>query len=160
MHSPLACAQLPVASFVAPPRTIAELDEAHRRLILKDANGKPVELAVTTEPESPKFAADTRIGERRYSGRNRLALPIRIRCKTQAFQCDEITLTENVSLTGLYFSSMENYLVGTQLQVTYPYWTDPGGINREYPARVARLDRLPDGSAGIAIEFLQDLRER
>jgi hypothetical protein len=127
---------------------------------LKDANGKPVELAVTTEPESPKFAADTRIGERRYSGRNRLALPIRIRCKTQAFQCDEITLTENVSLTGLYFSSMENYRVGTQLQVTYPYWTDPGGINREYPARVARLDRLPDGSAGIAIEFLQDLRER
>jgi len=46
------------------------------------------------------------------------------------------------------------------LQVTYPYWTHPGGINREYPARVSRLDQLPDGSVGIAIEFLQDLHER
>ena len=126
---------------------------------LKDAETKPLGMAVSNASEAAKLV-DTRDGERRYSSRNRLALPIRVRCKTEAFQCDEITFTKNVSLTGLYFSSVENYQLGTHLQVTYPYWTHPGGINREYPARVARLDPLPDGSVGIAIEFLQDLHER
>jgi len=126
---------------------------------LKDTETTPVGPAVTNATEAPNFM-DRRGGERRYSGRNRLALPIRVRCKTEALKCDEITFTDNVSLTGLYFSSMENYQIGTHLQVTYPYWTHPGGINKEYPARVARLDPQPDGSVGIAVEFLQDLRER
>jgi hypothetical protein len=46
------------------------------------------------------------------------------------------------------------------LNVIYPYWTGPGSINREYPARVARLDPLPDRSWGVAVEFLQNLRDK
>jgi hypothetical protein len=46
------------------------------------------------------------------------------------------------------------------LKVIYPYWTGPGSINREYSARVTRLDRLPDRSWGVAVEFLQNLRDK
>lgn len=104
--------------------------------------------------------AEIRNGERRISGRNQLALPIRIRCNTKGRQSNETTRTSNVSLTGLYFRTPENYQIGSHLQITYPYWTGPGSINREYPARVARLDRLPDRSWGVAVEFLQNLRDK
>src|SRR4029077_17158407 len=73
-------------------------------------------------------------------------------------QTDEINSTLNVSLSGFYFSTRENYKIGSRLQVAFPYWAAPGSINREYPARVTRLDPLPDGSLGVAVEFLESLR--
>lgn len=103
---------------------------------------------------------ERRNGERRETGRNRLALPIRVRCTSQKKQSDEITLTQNVSLSGFYFRTEKNYTLGSHLKVIYPYWTGPGSINREYPARVARLDPLPDRSWGVAVEFLQNLRDK
>ncbi len=108
----------------------------------------------------PLAGAEARDGERRASGRNQLALPIHIRCNTKDRQCDETTRTHNVSLTGLYFRTLENYQIASPLQVIYPYWTGPGSINRVYPARVARLDRLPDRSWGVAVEFLQNLHDK
>jgi hypothetical protein len=108
----------------------------------------------------PSAPAEVREGERRISGRNQLALPIRVRCTTGKSPSDEITLTQNVSISGLYFRTPENYKLGSTLQVTYPYWTGPGSINKVYSGRVARLDRLPDGSWGVAVEFLQSLRNK
>jgi len=104
--------------------------------------------------------AKVRKGERRVTGRNRLALPIRIRRTTQKNQSDEITLTQNVSLSGFYFKTQIDYPPGSHLKVIYPFWKGPGSINREYAARVARLDPLPDRSWGVAVEFLQNLRDK
>jgi hypothetical protein len=87
-------------------------------------------------------------------------LLILIRCTAKPIPSEEITRTQNVSLSGLYFRTPESYGEGSPLQVTYPYWTDPGSINREYPARIARLDRLPDQTWGVAVEFLQTLRTK
>ena len=104
--------------------------------------------------------SEAREDDRRRSGRNRLALPIRVRCTTERNQTDEINSTLNVSLSGFYFSTRENYKIGSRLQVAYPYWAVPGSLNREYPARVTRLDTLPDGSLGVAVEFLESLRNK
>jgi hypothetical protein len=108
----------------------------------------------------PLACAGGREGERRVSGRNKVALPIRVRRATEQSQSDETTRTQNVSLSGLYFRTQENYPIGSHLRITYPYWTGPGSINKEYAARVSRLDRLPDGSWGVAVEFLQGLRHK
>jgi hypothetical protein len=108
----------------------------------------------------PLSRARIRESERRVSGRNRLALPIRVRSATEQSQREEITRTQNVSLSGLYFRTQENYKLGSHLRITYPYWTGPGSINKEYVARVSRLDRMPDGSWGVAVEFVQNLRHR
>jgi len=124
---------------------------------LKEAQSEPA-LQPEINLSDPLQCAQAREGERRVSGRNQLALPIRVRCTKELRQIDETTRTENVSLTGLYFRTHENYQIGWSFRVTYPYWTGHGGINREYSARVSRLDRLPDGFWGVAVEFLQNLR--
>jgi hypothetical protein len=126
---------------------------------LKEAQSEPA-LQPELDASDPFIGAEVREGERRVSGRNQLALPIRVRCTTEQYQSDETTRTRNVSLSGLYFWTQENYQIGSPLRVTYPYWTGPGSINREYSARVARLDRLPDTSWGVAVEFLQNLRDK
>jgi hypothetical protein len=125
---------------------------------------KEAQSEAASQPEliesDPIARALIRKGERRETGRNRLALPIRVRCTLQKKQSDEITLTQNVSLSGFYFRTQKDYSLGSHLNVIYPYWTGPGSINREYPARVARLDPLPDRSWGVAVEFLQNLRDK
>lgn len=126
---------------------------------LKEAPRVP---ANRTEPDVPDPRAAARNGDngRRISGRNQLTLPIRIRCTTEQSHREEITHTQNVSIGGLYFRTRETYRIGSNLRITYPYWTGPGSINKEYPARVSRLDQLPDGSWGVAVEFLQSLRHK
>lgn len=126
---------------------------------LKEAQGEPA-IQPELNASDPLASAEVREGERRVSGRNQLALPIRVRCSTERSHADETTRTQNVSLSGLYFRTQKNYQVASPLRVTYPYWTGPGSINREYSARVSRLDRLPDGSWGVAVEFLQNLRDK
>ena len=103
---------------------------------------------------------ETRDGERREFGRNRLALPIRVFHTTGKDVHEETTRTQNVSMTGLYFRTQSTYKIGTHLKIVYPYWTDPGSINKEYSARVSRIDRLPDEFWGIAVEFLRNLRKK
>jgi len=126
---------------------------------LKETQSEPA-LRPELNASDPLARAEVREGERRVSGRNQLALPIRILCITEQSQSDETTRTQNVSLSGLYFRTQENYRIGSPLRVTYPYWTGPGSINREYAARVARLDRLQDIFWGVAVEFLQNLRDK
>jgi hypothetical protein len=108
----------------------------------------------------PAANSAVRESERRASGRNRLALPIRLRHTTEHGHREEITHTENVSLTGLYFKTQATLQIQSRLHIIYPFWTDPGSINREYRAEVARIDRLPDQSWGVAVEFLQNLRDK
>ena len=43
------------------------------------------------------------------------------------------------------------------LKVTYPYWIEVGAINREYNAKIVRMDRMTYGYCGIAVEFTESL---
>jgi hypothetical protein len=126
---------------------------------LKGSQSEP-SLKRTSKSSDPLARAEGRGDERRVSSRNRLALPIRVRCTTGRNPDDEVTLTQNVSRSGLYFTTQRDYQIGSPLQVIYPYWREPGSINKEYSARVTRIDPLPDGSSGVAVEFVQSLRDK
>jgi PilZ domain-containing protein len=100
---------------------------------------------------------EEKAGERRSFERNRLRLPIRVCGTGNHGQMEEITHTQSISRGGLYFVTREDYREGQILKITYPYWTESGGINSEYRAKIVRLDRLSEGAWGIAVEFLQNL---
>jgi hypothetical protein len=98
--------------------------------------------------------------DRRDFGRNRLKVPIRVR-DAAGGSVDELAHSENVSRSGLYFlTRSSSYKLQMALKVTYPYWTEPGAINQEYRAKVLRLDRMVDGSFGVAVEFTESLGPR
>jgi PilZ domain len=105
------------------------------------------------------IATTERTGERRSFGRIRLHLPIRINRDGYAGH-HEVTATVNVSRGGLYFASPRDYKIAQILKVCYPYWTDHGAINREYSAKVSRLDSLPQGIHGVSLKFLESLDGR
>ncbi len=50
--------------------------------------------------------------------------------------------TINVSREGAYFLSKENYRVGQELMVVFPYMEDQANI--EVPAKVVRVDEVKD----------------
>jgi PilZ domain len=95
--------------------------------------------------------------ERRSFDRNRLRLPIRVCGTGDRGQMEEVTRTQSISRGGLYFVTRENCRAEQILKITYPYWTESSGINREYPAKVVRVDCLSDGAWGVAVEFLRSL---
>src|SRR6202011_1552493 len=95
--------------------------------------------------------------ERRNFDRNRLRLPIRVCGTGERGRIEETTFTQSISRGGLYFVSREEWSAGQILNITYPYWTDLGGINTEYTAKVLRLDPLKDETWGVGVEFLESL---
>ena len=67
---------------------------------------------------------------------------------------DEVVDTLNVCRNGVYFASERaSYQKDMRLFVTYPYDIGHGAINQEYLGLVVRIDQLPDGRRGIAVEL-------
>ena len=100
---------------------------------------------------------DKTLGERRNFARNRLQFPIRVRSAAGQWRTEEVTVTQNISRGALYFVTEGYYQEEQALQVCYPYWTDSGAINREYSAKVSRIERLSNKTWGVAIHFLGSL---
>ena len=105
-------------------------------------------FATTLEPEHS--------GERRKFARNRLRFPIRV-VSSGSRRAQDITQTESISRRGLYFVTTQEYQIEQVLKVNFPYWDHPGGINKEYSAKVTRLVQLPENRLGIGVEFLEIL---
>jgi hypothetical protein len=105
----------------------------------------------------PGKLAAKQVGERRSFGRNRLRLPIRVCGTGDRGQMEEVTRTQSISRGGLYFVTREDYRAEQMLKITYPFWTESSGINKEYSAKIVRLDCLRDGTCGVAVKFLQSL---
>ncbi len=119
---------------------------------LPEASNNSASNAPSAELREPVPAS-----ERRLACRVRLQLPVRARSMTTDSWMDVLTLTECVSLAGLYFLSRGNFSAGRILTVTYPHWEVPGALNKEYTAQIVRVDSLPNGAQGIAIKFLEGL---
>jgi hypothetical protein len=118
----------------------------------------------TAAVKSPEQASEPWSGNscdnRRDFGRNCLKFPIQVRA-TANHPVDELVYSENVSRSGLYFLTRNaSYKLQMAVLVTYPYWTDPGAINRQYRAKVVRIDSMIDGSFGLAVEFTESLGPR
>ncbi|MFQ5926517.1 MAG: PilZ domain-containing protein [Terriglobia bacterium] len=113
--------------------------------------------AAEAKIEEPAPVVEQPRGERRIHQRNRLRLPIRVRGTLSTGEIDEMSRTENVARGGIYFISKNPYFPGITVMVTYPFWQEPGAINKEYPAKVVRIDSRPDDRRGVAMQFLVSL---
>ena len=115
------------------------------------ASTVPVGMQAVQTEAKPEPWSQGQSQNRRDFGRNCLRLPIRV-VSSSADIC-EIMLTENISLSGLYFLTRNaSYQKLMAVKVTYPYWTDSGAINIEYAGKVVRIDRRMDGWFGIAVD--------
>jgi hypothetical protein len=97
--------------------------------------------------------------EKRNKGRLKMERSIRVRPSVPGSKAvEEILDTRNVSRHGLYFVTASSaYYKGMRLFITYPHSSAPGAINRDYIAEVIRMDRLPNGQYGVAVQLLTTL---
>ncbi len=71
---------------------------------------------------------------------------------------DEILSTLNAARDSAYFVSQNDlYEKGMRLFVTFPYSKALGSINRDFVAKVVRIDDLGKGRRGIAVQILMPL---
>lgn len=94
-------------------------------------------------------------GDRRRTRRVGLSLPTRIRpLDPRCAHQEEVRSTLDFSRTGLYFITRRNhYAVGMRVLLTFPY-SKKAPIQREFLGEVVRIEKFPDGSGGIAVQFL------
>jgi hypothetical protein len=97
-----------------------------------------------TAPPSPEEGARDAASERRRWPRQTVKLPVRIRAKRGR---EELTRTENISKTGICFSTDLALEEGEAIQVTVGY--SPGTTEKEVPARVVWRREL--GGPGRAL---------
>jgi len=97
------------------------------------------------------------ISNRRRSPRAKVSLPVRISCLEPNWP-DEIGKTSNVSREGLYFETtarhfLEQYFHNWKVRVIRNY--QPGDFtNVEEMGQIVRIDRLPQGKLGVAVQIL------
>ena len=92
----------------------------------------------------------------------RIGQPLVVRpTDPQDRQFEETNTTRNVSREGIYFiSRVDSYYEGMRLFVTVPHHSPRAPQDREYLGQVARVERLPDGQWGIAVQFLSGWSSR
>lgn len=97
--------------------------------------------------------------DHRRALRNKVTQVVRVRSSSaMPDNFDDLARTLNASRNGIYFKAWRRtYYRDMRLYVTYPYDTSPTAINKEFIARVVRIDALPDGRSGIAVELLNSL---
>ena len=105
---------------------------------------------------------DTRHQERRRGRRIRVSQPFRISSSDPHDPpFTETGTTKNVSRAGIYFISQTASLrEGMRLHVAVPFHSPAEPQDREYVGQVVRVDVLPDGQWGVAVQLLSDRTER
>jgi hypothetical protein len=94
--------------------------------------------------------------ERRRSRRIRIGQPLKVRpSDPRDADFEETATTKNVSRDGIYFlSKNQTYRAGMRLFVTLPYHFPSDPHDLQYLGQVARIEDLPDGNRGIAVQLL------
>jgi hypothetical protein len=101
------------------------------------------------------------IKNRRRASRAKLSLPFRIRCFGSNWP-EETGKTLNVSREGVYFETsarhyLEQYFHNWKVRVIRNF--QPGDtFNLEETGQIVRIDHLPDGKLGVAIQILQRIK--
>jgi hypothetical protein len=141
------------------PRTLDYVTGLARQPEPAAPSSVPSSVAMPEETQTePLVWSENWSDDRRDFGRNCLRLPILVRVPDPILSLDEVTHTENVSRSGLYFvTKRSTYAPRMLLKVIYPYWTELGAINREYGAKIVRMDPMEDDCIGIAVEFTESL---
>ena len=109
----------------------------------------PAPPASLKPPETPADGRPASRGPRRVA----LELPVRVRALGLDI-LEEITVTSNVSKTGLYFLSDKPFQVGQELRVAMNYSKSSSG-DLEQRAQVVRIVMIPGNpKRGIGVKYL------
>jgi len=94
--------------------------------------------------------------ERRRSRRIRIGQPLKVRpSDPRDPHFEETSTTKNVSRDGIYFLSKNPvFYEGMRLFISLPYHSPKDPLDNEYIGQVARIEKLPDGHLGIAVQLL------
>jgi hypothetical protein len=109
------------------------------------------------ELEQRIFSQETDVpatpADRRREPRTRIARPVYVQPgDPTAERFEEVRTMTDFSRNGLYFiTQRESYCEGMQLRVTPAF----GCFNLEYVGEVVRIERLPFGEYGIAVQLLR-----
>jgi hypothetical protein len=91
--------------------------------------------------------------ERRRNPRVKMARPVLVN-PHDPFYLEEVQTTVNISKDGYYFiTAASHYYMGMNVGVTFPY-TPGDPCNMEKQAKVVRIDKLPEGKFGIALQLV------
>jgi hypothetical protein len=98
-------------------------------------------------------------GEKPRSRRAKMARSLRVRpSEPRDEHFEDLTTSTNASKEGIYFTTRRsNYYPGMRAFVTSPYDSPHDPMNREYVAQVVRVDKLPNGKFGVAVQLLMTL---
>jgi PilZ domain len=102
-------------------------------------------------PETPS----TPYAEQRRSRRAKIAKPLRVRPSDPRDEhFEDLPVSINASKEGIYFHTRRpNYYKGMRLFVTFPFTSSHDPMNCEYVAEVVRVENLPNGRFGIAVNL-------
>ncbi len=94
--------------------------------------------------------------ERRRSRRIRIGQPLKVRpSDPRDPHFEETSTTKNVSRDGIYFLSRNlAFYEGMRLFISLPYHLIKDPLDQEYIGQVARIENLPEGKRGIAVQLL------
>jgi hypothetical protein len=102
-------------------------------------------------PETPA----TEYPVKRRSRRAKIARPVRVRPSDPRDEhFEDLPVSVNASKDGIYFTSRrKSYYKGMRLFVTFPYGSPHDPMNCEYVAEVVRVEELPNGKFGVAVNL-------
>lgn len=92
---------------------------------------------------------------KRRSRRAKIARPVRVRPSDPRDEhFEDLPVSVNASKDGIYFTSRrKSYYKGMRLFVTFPYGSPHDPMNCEYVAEVVRVEELPNGKFGVAVNL-------
>jgi hypothetical protein len=129
--------------------------------VLSNEQAKPCSgLEFQSQPfNSEPIMLDKPHGEKHRSRRAKMARTLRVRpSEPRDEHFDDLTTSANASKEGIYFTTRRSdYYPGMRAFVTCPYSSPHDPMNREYVAQVMRVDKLPNGKFGVAVELLMTL---
>ena len=93
---------------------------------------------------------------KRRSRRAKMARSLRVRpSEPRDEHFEDFPISIDVSREGIRFASRKsNYYSGMRVFVTFPYSSPHDPMNCEYVAQVVRVDKLPNGKFGVAVNLL------
>jgi hypothetical protein len=93
--------------------------------------------------------------EKRGNRRAKMSRPLRVRpSDPRDDHFEDLPVSVNASKDGIYFTSrLASYYPGMRVFVTFPFTSAHDPLNCEYVAQVLRVERLPNGKFGIAVNL-------
>jgi hypothetical protein len=95
-------------------------------------------------------------GDKRRSRRAKIARTLRVRpSEPRDEHFEDLPTSVNASKEGVFFMTRrDKYYVGMRVFVTFPYSSAHDPMNCEYVAKVVRIEKLPNGKFGVAVDLL------